>query len=342
MLAAALAGLGLGAVTGVGPLAEPLVLPALMALLVGVFVQVTPQRVRDATRRLRVVTASVALNFAWTPLLAWGLGAVLLAGHPDLRLGLLMLLVTPCTDWYLVFTGLARGNLGLATALLPLNLGLQLVLLPVFVLVLGGVLVPVDPATLLEAIAVVVVIPAAVAAGVRLVAVRARGPGWLDRVVAPRVGPVSAGLLCLAVAAMFAAHGQVLLDRPEAVVRLLPALAAFFAVAYLVAQLVAGRLRLDYPERVTLTMTTVARNSPLALAIAVAAFPSEPLIALALVAAPLIELPVLAVVVQLLRRGSGSQSWSGLWQKAAAAPRGRRHPRHARGGDEPGSGATRS
>jgi len=47
-------------------------------------------------------------------------------------------------------------------------------------------------------------------------------------------------------------------------------------------------------------MTIIARNSPVSLAIAVTAFPDQPLIALALVIGPLIELPVLAIVSQIL------------------------------------------
>ena len=53
-------------------------------------------------------------------------------------------------------------------------------------------------------------------------------------------------------------------------------------------------------------LTTLARNSPVALAIAVTAFPDEPLIALALVIGPLIELPVLACVSQVLFKKNGN------------------------------------
>lgn len=50
----------------------------------------------------------------------------------DVRMGLVMLLVTPCTDWYLVFTGLARGNVELGASILSLNLLLQICLPPVY------------------------------------------------------------------------------------------------------------------------------------------------------------------------------------------------------------------
>lgn len=57
---------------------------------------------------------------------------------------------------------------------------------------------------------------------------------------------------------------------------------------------VMGRwMNLSYTEYVSLSVTIIARNSPVS-------FPDQPLIALALVIGPLIELPVLAIVSQLL------------------------------------------
>ena len=57
-------------------------------------------------------------------------------------------------------------------------------------------------------------------------------------------------------------------------------------------------MRFTYEDSVSLHLTIIARNSPVALAIAVTAFPDQPVIALALVIGPLIELPVLAAVSQ--------------------------------------------
>nr|WP_301553460.1 hypothetical protein [Desulfuribacillus stibiiarsenatis] len=61
-------------------------------------------------------------------------------------------------------------------------------------------------------------------------------------------------------------------------------------------------MKFTYEDSTSLHLTTLARNSPFALAIAVTAFPEEPLIALALVIGPLIELPILVLVSQILLR----------------------------------------
>lgn len=298
--AAAAAGLAVGAIWPIGPVAGQLVLPLLLVMLVAVFVQLDAADVREAGRARTVLAASLVLNFLVTPLIAWGLGAGLLGDAPDLRIGLLLLLVTPCTDWYLVFTAMARGHVGVAAALLPVNLTLQLVLLPVYVLLLGGEAARVDGATLVEAVLLVLLLPLTVALAVRWSARRARGAAGRD-LVAGGAARLVLPLLCVAVLAMFAWQARTVLDQGEELLRVLPPLVIFFVAAPLLATAAARALRLPADQRVTLTMTTTARNSPVALAVAVAAFPDRPLIAVALVLGPLLELPVLAVLAQVLR-----------------------------------------
>lgn len=213
----------------------------------------------------------------------WGLGAMFLRDQPDLWVGLIMLLVTPCTDWYLVFTSVARGNVALASTQLPWHLVVQLLLL-------------------LESIAVVLLVPLMVAVAARWSVPRYLGRGWLESNLLPHVGSWQLGFLLLAIAAMFASQGRLLIDRLDLVLLLAPALLVFY-VTNLVLALGLGRMaRFDGPACVGLCFATLARNSPISLAIAVTALPDRPLIALALVIGPLIELPVLALLAQLLKR----------------------------------------
>ena len=70
----------------------------------------------------------------------------------------------------------------------------------------------------------------------------------------------------------------------------------FFGVNVIIDLLVSEKISFTYFEYASLTMTTLARNSPLALAIAINSFPGHELISIALVIGPLIELPVLYIV----------------------------------------------
>lgn len=73
-----------------------------------------------------------------------------------------------------------------------------------------------------------------------------------------------------------------------------------FIINYVLGRLVGRLLKFSYEDTVSLSLTIIARNSPVALAIAVTAFPNQPLIASTLVIGPLIELPILAIVSQVL------------------------------------------
>lgn len=126
ILAAVFAGIALGSVPVIAQNAGHFILPLLMVMLTGVFLHIPVHRFRDVFQYRGVAGASLVINFVWIPLLAWVLEWLFLDSHPALWVGFLMLMVTPCTDWYLVFTGIAKGNLALSTALLPVNLVLQL------------------------------------------------------------------------------------------------------------------------------------------------------------------------------------------------------------------------
>ncbi|MCD0530743.1 arsenite transporter [Staphylococcus aureus] len=99
---------------------------------------------------------------------------------------------------------------------------------------------------------------------------------------------------------MFASQGSYLLDHLEVIYILIIPILIFFIINYVLGRLVGRLLKFSYEDTVSLSLTIIARNSPVALAIAVTAFPNQPLIASTLVIGPLIELPILAIVSQVL------------------------------------------
>jgi ACR3 family arsenite efflux pump ArsB len=57
---------------------------------------------------------------------------MLVPSDPAIRLGVLLVLLVPCTDWFITFTHLAGGDTRLAIAFSPASLLLQIILLPVY------------------------------------------------------------------------------------------------------------------------------------------------------------------------------------------------------------------
>ncbi|MDO5853689.1 MAG: bile acid:sodium symporter [Thermoplasmata archaeon] len=291
IIAAALIGLGLGAWTPLGDAPAWTVEAFLMALLFVLFLSVDLSRFREALGNRRFTVAALSLNFVLTPIIAWLLGLGFFGSEPDIRIGLLMLLVTPCTDWYLVFTRIGGGNVELGMSILPLNLVLQCLLLPVYLTIFCGEAVSVDFVSLLTDMAIVLLVPFFLSL-VTKYAMRNR-PSFSDSI--SRNGDnLQLLFLCLAVVVMFASEGESVFDNPGLLLELFVPLLIFFGLLFIVSGRVGKALRFPPEDTVSLTFTSMARNSPLALAIAVAAFPDQPLISLALVIGPLIELPVLS------------------------------------------------
>lgn len=302
IMASALAGLALGYFTVFGAFSAHFIEPFLMVLLYFVFLSVDGGKFKESFRDVKFTGTSLGINFVWTPLFSYVLGLVFFYDSLDLRIGLVMLMVTPCTDWYLVFTGLAKGNVELGASILPLNLLLQILLLPVYLFLFFGGSIHFGQWQVLLSIAFVLVIPWSLAALTRWMGRRCAS--WRRRVDQWKEWGDRGQMifLCLAVIAMFGSESQAVFDNLSLLLQMMIPLVLFFAINFIGAWRV-GRWE-QFPDRdiTALIFTTMARNSPLSLAIAAVAFPDRPLISLALVIGPLIELPVLGAAVHVIQR----------------------------------------
>lgn len=137
-LVAIAAGLAAGmlAPAGIAGL-EILLWPLLGLLLYATFTQTPLTQMREAFGDMRFLAAAITGNFVLLPLAVWGLVS-LLPADPALRLGVLLVLLVPCTDWFITFTHLGRGDSRRAIAFVPVSLLLQILLLPVYLTLFLG------------------------------------------------------------------------------------------------------------------------------------------------------------------------------------------------------------
>lgn len=297
ILIAVIIGLLLGRISFVADYSAKLIVPLLMVMLFRLFLSINISELKSSFLNVKFSFTNIIFNFIWTPIFAYILGYIFLINDLPIWIGFVMLMVTPCTDWYLVFTGVAKGNVPLSTCILPVNLILQVLLLPVYLMLFFGKSGNVEFSSLVESILLVLVVPFVLA----LIAKKFIGKEKKNGSSLIQFFEKSQVLfLALAVVAMFASEGKNLIDNPDVIYKLLIPVLIFFAVTFVLSQIVSKVLRFTYADKVSLVLTTMARNSPISLAIAVSAFSSEPLIALSLVIGPLIELPILVLTSQIL------------------------------------------
>ncbi|MCX7718497.1 MAG: hypothetical protein N2111_08890 [Candidatus Sumerlaeaceae bacterium] len=105
--------------------------PVLALLLYSTFTQVPLAHLREAVADGRFTLAAVLGNFLLVPAAVWVL-IHFLPSDPAVRLGVLLVLLVPCTDWFITFSHLGGGDTRHAIAFSPVSLLLQIVLLPLY------------------------------------------------------------------------------------------------------------------------------------------------------------------------------------------------------------------
>jgi len=293
------AGLALAKVApGFADSLDVLVSAGVFVLIYLVMLGLDLSRVAAAFTERRFLAIAVALNFLFNPLLAWALGAVFLQDEPELRIGLILFLVTPCIGWYLIFTELAGGDMGLGVSLLGLNLILQVLLLPLYLFVFEGTAAGISLSSVVGSVMLFLVLPAVAAAVTKSILDR-RGVAIGDVQRAIGKAQLKTTALVVVITAMFASQADVIFDNPSVVLTLVVPMLAFFVIAFIVAITIGRVAGLPYNQTVLLAFTTTSRNSEASLAIAATAFAS-PLVALTVVIGPVIELPILVLMVRVL------------------------------------------
>ncbi|MCD7040162.1 arsenic resistance protein [Pseudomonas sp. MAFF 311095] len=115
-----------------------LVTPAIAVLMYAMFLQIPFLDLRQSWGNKRFLSALLLANFILVPLLVWALTQSLV-GRPALLVGALLVLLTPCIDYVVVFTHIGKGDSRLMLAATPVLLLLQLALLPIYLgLMLGA------------------------------------------------------------------------------------------------------------------------------------------------------------------------------------------------------------
>ena len=127
-------GLGLALGMGAPEFAEPLELllwPLLGILLYATFTQIPLIHVARSFKDTRFMTALMVGNFIAIPAFL-AFVVMWLPLSPAVLAGVLLVLLVPCTDWFITFTHLGKGDTARAIAATPLLLLVQIVALPVY------------------------------------------------------------------------------------------------------------------------------------------------------------------------------------------------------------------
>lgn len=269
-LVAILAGLGIGSVApNTASAFEAVLWPVLGLLLYATFTQVPLTNLPEAFRDRRFMGAVLAGNFLLIPLLVWAL-LVLLPDDPAIRLGVLLVLLVPCTDWYITFTHLGGGDSRRAIAATPVNLIVQLCLLPVYLwLFMGNAFLELLAADRIALVFLTLIVLPLVAAWLTERWTERREGG--EKLVG-QIGWLPVPLLAVVVFLIAGSQVQVVAGALPVLGHVTGVFVAFLIAAALIGVILSKLLRLPVGSSRALVFSLGTRNSfvvlPLALALA--------------------------------------------------------------------------
>lgn len=263
--------------------------------------EVRLQSLLSSSNRWQFIAAAIVANFLIIPVLGYVIASLFLSAHPLFFIGLVIYFLAPCTDWFLAFTRLAKGNTALGAALLPINMIIQLLLYPFYLQWFGFGAVGIEAGEIFQTLWTWFLIPLVLAVSARFVAERILNAPQFNTVEA--VVSVNVPLLlAVLVWQIMAVNVGTLMANVTVLPLIFGAIFVFFVATYLLSEITSKWMRLSYEDRVLMTMTTAARNAPMMLVITMVTLPDQPIIYAAIIIGMLVELPHLIALKGVLLR----------------------------------------
>ncbi|CAN9201980.1 arsenical-resistance protein ACR3 [Alternaria alternata] len=252
------------------------------------------------------IAVSFVLNWIIAPLFMVALAWAFLPDRQDLREGLIFVGIARCIAMVLIWTDLAGGDGDYCAVLVAFNSILQIVLFAPFAVfyiqvVSHGDKTDISYEKVAQSVGVFLGIPLGAAVLTRLVLRSLLGEERYQRRFIRYIAPLSLIGLLYTIIVLFASQGAHVVRQITDVLRVCAPLLVYFIVIFTSTVWFCWKMGFSYKVSCTQSFTAASNNFELAIAVVVAVYGAGSGQALASTVGPLIEVPVLVLLVYVLK-----------------------------------------